>query len=1061
MEDKTKESEGISTNIEGILRERDRLDQMLQDRFKKEVVILFSDICGYTKYIDTRGDISGRAMLRRHNDIVLPQIEKHEGVLIKTIGDAVMVSFSSSLAAIKTAVAIQNGLYEYNSKAGSKDRIHVKIGINVGEALVEATDVYGDVVNVASRIQSEAGPDQILISKEVYEKVRGRDDILCRLHGTAQVKGKAKLLELYRVVWGDEDLLTDVAPKVRSHGAMAEKKARPPLKVLHLEVTREGERLKISACEQMTGEASTIRHYEEIPASIVWIEKKCLEMVDILNNASRRGSVPREILVKLREVGQVFYDELFTHTIKEKIKNTTAEYLSLNLDERLVQVPWELLNDGQQFLCQRFNMGRLVRTRQTVPGIKSRVLAQPLKMLILADPKGDLKGAYAEGTQVRDYMDKDKDLIDVSLHSGDITSDFIKGKIRNFDFVHFAGHADYNSENPGDSGWRLTKGTLKASDITKMAGAAAMPAFIFSNACQSARTNEWSLKGHFQDEIFGLANAFLITGVKHYVGTFWEILDEPSSYFAMEFYKQIFFGMTTGEAIRKARHALIKEYGEENIVWASYLLYGDPTSNYMDQIKAVGEYDGPASASQERKPEAARMPMADAGVRASEEVIDFAGPGVSRKKRGWWAVAAGIILLAAVMLWGYPGLLRQGSEEYEKEVLAYYNQGNFNEALNACNVIEEKSPDVRFPYLIAGNIYLRQGNLNAAKAAYKKALAATKGTDSQKAEAFAGLGRIASLQKQPDAALKYYQQATDAAPESSTGYLSQAFLLEDKGNYSQALGLLGKAGKFAPNDQALAAITRETRRKVVLAGDQEKQERIDKMVKDLLESMKTPAQVLSSDNWTSPPLTLWLMDFATHGYSLQEGDDRLLAAAITDQVIQYGRVQVVERALLDKLLGELKLGSSNLADPGTALSLGRIIAARLIISGKIIYSGAQTQISLRIIETETGKISAAVNESFGSATPASVLADKLSKNLLEKIDKLYPLRTRISEIGDSGIRLNAGLKSGVREGQQFKVMDKDVILKTVSVESDTSLSRIVAGKNTLQEGLRLEAINED
>ncbi|RLB92044.1 MAG: hypothetical protein DRH26_07100, partial [Deltaproteobacteria bacterium] len=1054
MDDKTKEAEDKSNNIEGILRERDRLDQILSDRFKKEVVILFSDICGYTQYIDTKGDISGRAMLRRHNDIVLPQIKKHNGVLIKTIGDAVMVSFSTSLDAIKAAIGIQNDLYEYNNKSGAKDSIRVKIGINVGDALVEESDVYGDVVNVASRIQSEAGPYQILISRVVYDQVRGRDDILCRFHGTAKVKGKAENLELYRVVWGDEDILSDAAPKVRSYGAGGEKIARQPFKVLHLEVTREGERLKISACEQMTGEASTIRHYEEIPASIDWIEKQCLEMVNILNNASRRGSVPRDILVKLREVGQVFYDELFTHTVKEKIKNTTAEYLSLNLDDRLVQIPWELLNDGRQFLCQRFNMGRLVRTRQTVPGIKTRILAQPLKMLILADPKGDLKGAYAEGTQVRDHMDKDKDLIDVSLHSGEITSDFIKGKIRNFDFVHFAGHADYNSENPGESGWRLTKGTFKASDITKMGGAAAMPALIFSNACQSARTNEWALKGRFQDEIFGLANAFLITGVKHYVGTFWEILDEPSSYFALEFYKQLFLGKTTGEAIRNARNALIKQYGEENIVWASYLLYGDPTSNYMDQIKGVGEYDKPAARiPQEGKPGAARISNADAGVRASEEVIDFSGAEVSRKKRGWWAVAAGIILLAAVMLWGYPGLLRQGTQEYEKAALAYYSQGNFKEALNACNLIEDKSPDVRLPYLIAGNISLRKGDLNAAKASYQGALAATNGTDSQKAEAFAGLGRIASLQKQPDAALKYYQQSTDAAPESSMGYLSQALLLEDSGNYNQALGLLGKAGKFAPKDQALAAITRETRRKVALAGDQKKQERIDKMVKDLLESMKTPTRVLPSDNWTSPPLTLWLMDFVTHGYSLQEGDDRLLASAITDQIIQHSRVQIVERALLDKLLGELKLSSSKLADPGTALSLGRIIAARLIISGKIIYSGPQTQVSLRVIEIETGRISAAVSESFGSAMPASLLADKLSKNLLEKLDKLYPLRTRISEIGDSGIRLNAGQKTGVKEGQRFKVIDKDVILKAVSVEADTSLSRIVAGKNTLQEGL--------
>ena len=91
------------------------------------------------------------------------------------------------------------------------------------------------------------------------------------------------------------------------------------------------------------------------------------------------------------------------------------------------------------------------------------------------------------------------------------------------------------------------------------------------------------IKTYFQDEIFGLANAFVLAGVKHYVGTFWEILDEPSRRFALEFYRQVLLGLSVGEAMREARLSLIREYGEETIVWGSYLLYGDPTFNYMDQ----------------------------------------------------------------------------------------------------------------------------------------------------------------------------------------------------------------------------------------------------------------------------------------------------------------------------------------------------------------------------------------------------------------------------------------------------------------------------------------------
>ena len=76
-------------------------------------------------------------------------------------------------------------------------------------------------------------------------------------------------------------------------------------------------------------------------------------------------------------------------------------------------------------------------------------------------------------------MDQNKDLINASLRSGQISLDYVRDKMRNFDIVHFAGHADYNRQNPGNSGWRLTGSSLSARDITKMTGTAAMPALIF------------------------------------------------------------------------------------------------------------------------------------------------------------------------------------------------------------------------------------------------------------------------------------------------------------------------------------------------------------------------------------------------------------------------------------------------------------------------------------------------------------------------------------------------------------------------------------------------------
>jgi len=1055
-EDNTNTKGSQPDNIVKVLRERERLEQVLKDKFTRKMAIVFSDVSGYTQYMDRWGDLRGRAWIQKHHDIVLPLIEEHDGSVLDIMGDGIMASFVDTQSAVNACVAIQTGLDTYNMAASEADKIHVHIGVNSGEILVDDEGIAGDVVNVASRIQSQAKADQILISKSVYEEVCESDEMLCRFHDTVEVKGKSEPIKLYRVVWKDEAIVLSEHPRVRSHAQLTRAAEKTPLSQLHLEVTREEDRIKISAHEQTPGETSTVRHYEEIPVPMDTISTRCREIVETLNKANRQGRVTSDILVKLRGIGQVFSDDLFPHSVKEAIRGTNAGHLVINMDDQLVQVPWELLYDGRRFLCQRFSMGRLVRTRQSLPGGgKARVLARPLKMLILADPRGDLKGAYDEGTQIRDYIDKERELINAALRSGSISPDYIREKIRNFDVVHFAGHSDYDPQDLGEGGWRLTSGNFKARDIMKMGGSAAMPALIFSNACQSARTEEWGIKTDFQDEIFGLANAFVLAGVKHYVGTFWEILDEPSRLFALEFYKQLLSGMSIGEALRHARMQLITEYGEETIVWASYLLYGDPTFNYLDQIEM-------AEPSEERAapaPPSVSISEKETRAKEKEEVIDFSEEETApTTKKAWWAAAACIIFCVAMLLLGYRWIWGNGDEKYQKEVLAYYNAGDFEPALTTCKVLEKKYPEIRLGYLIQGNIFFRKGKLNAAEAAFQKATSAKKGTGAQKARAYMGLGRIASITKQTDAALNYYRQAAEADPAGGSGYLSQAMLMDRIGKSKEALILLDKAEKLAPDDRIISTVSRETRKKVALTRDREKKERINKLVKELLEDMKSPPRALPSDGWTSLPLTLWIMDFAAKGYAMQEGQERLLFAGISDQILEKSRVQLTERALLDRLLEELKLGTSRLIDRSTALSLGKILAARLMLSGQIVYSGPQTQVSLRLIETETGRITAAISESIGSAAPVSVLSDKISRNFLKKLKTHYPLRGKVSDVKGGEVALNIGHKIGVKIGHRFKVVNEEIALEVISTDQDTSVARIVQGKKVPQNGQRIEIV---
>lgn len=1048
-EDKTKDTGARTETFEDFLRERVRIDKEIQEKFRRKMAVIFSDVCGSTVYVERMGDIAGRAWMQQHLDMARPIVKKHEGKILAEEGDGFLASFTTTLSAVKASIDLQNALKEHNKGTDPADEIHVRMGINTGEILVGEDDIAGLVVHVARRVETEAGPDQIIVSKTAYEDVCGSEDVICRMFKKkVPVKGVKEPLDLYMVAWQDEDIVLSRAPKVRAVEGAVERKAKQPLKVLHLEITREEDSLKISVFEQRTGEESTVRHYEETPAAMEKIGQRCHEIVETLNNANRKGRLTREVLMRLREIGQVFRDELFTINVKKKMEDSTADHLILHLDDQLVHVPWELLYDGKQFLCQRFNMGRLVKTRQTVIAGKPRILARPLKMLVLADPKADLKGAYEEGKQIRDFMDRDKDIISVSLLSDGITSDFIKEKIRNFDMVHFAGHADYNHEKPGQGGWRLSDGLITAQDISKMMGTATMPALIFSNACQSARTEEWGLKDYFQDEIFGLANAFILAGVKHYVGTFWEILDEPSRLFAMEFYKRLVGGMTMGEAMRMARLELIEKFGEETIIWASYLLYGDPTFNYMEQIQEEEvEIEEPKES----------LALAGEGMRATREDEIVLGKEKPRRiSEIWWGAVALIVL--ACLLWVYPGFLRTNIAEYERSAMASYMAGDYSKARETSEILIKKGPKNGAGYLILGNILFREGDLEKAASLFNNVLEAGKATDGQKAEALMGLGRISSIQKDSSGALNYYQQAANLAPGTVQAYTSQAILFDQQGQYDQALALFKKAQELSPDNYGVKAMANETSQKASVLVDQERRERIDRLVKELLESAKKAVPAAQSDGWTSLPLTIWIMDFETKGYSLEEGKEHIISSGVIERLIENGRGQVVERTILDKVMEELKLSTSALVDRSTALSVGKILAARLILSGQVVNSGPETQISIRMIETETGEVKGAVTETFGSAVPAATIADKLAGDISERLKAVYPIRGKVSEIKDDQIILNIGQRQGVQQGQQFRVKDKDMILEITGVEQDASSAKAGEGAEAIEQGMKVELL---
>jgi class 3 adenylate cyclase len=190
-----------TATIEELLRERSQLDALLEQQFRRQVTVLFSDIQGSTAYFERWGDLGGRQMVRRHHDLLFPLITQQQGTVIKTFGDAIMASFTDPAGGVQAAMAMQRALRDLNRDQEAAEQIHIRIGLNSGLALVEPQDVFGDVVNAAAHVQACALPDQILISAATYRQLPAT--IRCRLIGAREVKGKSAPIELFEVCWED------------------------------------------------------------------------------------------------------------------------------------------------------------------------------------------------------------------------------------------------------------------------------------------------------------------------------------------------------------------------------------------------------------------------------------------------------------------------------------------------------------------------------------------------------------------------------------------------------------------------------------------------------------------------------------------------------------------------------------------------------------------------------------------------------------------------------------------------------------------------------------------
>jgi class 3 adenylate cyclase len=196
-------------DISKFLAKREELDRAVKAKFQRVLTVMFTDLKGSTAIAEASGDIAVRAMLKRYHDLCLIAVNRHGGTLVKTIGDGSLSHFEDAAAACRAASDIQRGMEEINLAKTYKTVLLARIGIHTGECILEKNDIFGDVVNTASRFESSANPGEILISEDTYNALSDKTEFYARFDREVTLKGKSMPFNAFIVFWDPKEVERD------------------------------------------------------------------------------------------------------------------------------------------------------------------------------------------------------------------------------------------------------------------------------------------------------------------------------------------------------------------------------------------------------------------------------------------------------------------------------------------------------------------------------------------------------------------------------------------------------------------------------------------------------------------------------------------------------------------------------------------------------------------------------------------------------------------------------------------------------------------------------------
>jgi class 3 adenylate cyclase len=176
----------------------------------KSATILFADITGSTRMFDTLGDVMAKQIVSETILCMEQEVERYHGHVIRTIGDEVMAELPGPEQGLLAAIAMQLSLAKHNANTGKNTQI--RVGFNCGDVIHEDGDVFGDAINVASRIVDQCRPGQILTTQRTAAMMPAAVSDSMRSLGTRSLKGKEMDIEVFEILWqNDRSKLTVVS----------------------------------------------------------------------------------------------------------------------------------------------------------------------------------------------------------------------------------------------------------------------------------------------------------------------------------------------------------------------------------------------------------------------------------------------------------------------------------------------------------------------------------------------------------------------------------------------------------------------------------------------------------------------------------------------------------------------------------------------------------------------------------------------------------------------------------------------------------------------------------